>query len=668
MKTRKLLISFLIVLSLGMFSFFGCSFSDEKATTKSELTSGVWKFNGHLGNYINTIATKRILDTTNWKIVYPETEDAFGLKEDDKKYPELGQWRGEFWGKYMLSVIAAARYYSSEELEERIAIAVEGFLSHMEENGYLGTYVHSDFLIGNNWNVWSRKYTLWGLLESWELLQDPKILDASKKFADHLISEVGPDAVDIVTTGNFYGMPSTSILQPIVKLYKATGEEKYLDYAIYIVEQWSQHPAGLPDILNKGLSGKRVDNWFPETDAFKWAKGYEFTSCVEGMLELYKVTRTENYLNAAKKIHEALMNYERTPVGSVSFDDKFVGSAGLINTLSEICDVVYWNRLSFELFTLTGESKYVEEMERTLYNSMLCAFNKEGTWGLRRLRTSHIHVPATNHFLRHHQCCTDNLPRGLFQAAEFALMKRNDNEVFLSLFSEGKGEILLNDEKVSFEIVGDFLSESKVITTISLDKPLSFQLHIRVPDWSNSTSFKINGKEQFGHIANNWKVLERDWNDGDRIEIVFDILLRWETFKPELFDSTYHSIDFYNKKWANKKFGMGSYQPNNEKYKHVVALDKSEALPQKKALTFFYGPIALSRDIRVSGKDVFARVVEPENDNMVSVKLVEAPTDIWKVFEVDLGNKQIIRFCDFSSAGNTWDKNSLFNTWCVVGN
>ena len=385
------------------------------------VSAGDWHFSGHLGQTIDRIAENRILNRASWDEIYPETEEAFRLRIDDKDFPKKGDWRGEFWGKYMLSVIAACRYYHSDELKQRIALAVKGLLSTQDANGYIGTYAHSDFLVGNNWNVWSRKYTLWGLVESWELLGDPKILASAKRFADHLISEVGPGAIDIVKTGNFYGLPSCSILQPIVKLYNATGEKKYLEYAEYIVKQGSAQQNGVPDILNKGLGGTAVHSWFPQTDPFQWGKGYEFTSCVEGLAELYKVTGKRPYLDAVIRIHAALVKWERTPVGSVSFNDKYAGAAGLINTLSEICDAVYWNRLSFELYTITGEEKYIDEIERTLYNSLLCAYNPEGTWCLRRLRMSHIHLPAPNHFLMHHQCCTDNLPRGLFQAAEAAL-------------------------------------------------------------------------------------------------------------------------------------------------------------------------------------------------------------------------------------------------------
>ena len=91
-------------------------------------------------------------------------------------------------------------------------------------------------------------------------------------------------------------------------------------------------------------------------------------------------------------------------------------------------------------------------------------------------------------------------------------------------------------------------------------------------------------------------------------------------------------------------------------------------LPQQKALTFFYGPIALARDIRVSGANIFSPIYEPGGNDIQSIKLMNAPKNIWKEFVVDLGNKQVIHFCDFSSAGNTWDKNSLFNTWCILKN
>lgn len=651
--------------AIALLLFSGNSFAQKQNCIINEsISPEEWHFSGHLGQYIDKIAKQRITEEHNWNLIYPEAEEAFRLRQDDRDFPKKGDWRGEFWGKYILSAIAACRYYHSDELKTRIAQAVKGLLSTQDANGYIGTYSHSDFLPGNNWNVWCRKYTLWGLVESWELLKDPAILSAAARFADHLISEVGPGKTDIVKTGNFYGLPSCSILLPMVKLYQATGQKKYLEYAEYIVKQWSSQENGVPDILNKGLKGTAVHSWFPSTDPWQWGKGYEFTSCVEGMVELYKVTGEKQYLTAVVNIHEALVKWERTPVGSVSFNDKYAGAAGLINTLSEICDAVYWNRLSFQLFKLTGEEKYIGEIERTLYNALLCAYNEDGTWGLRRLRMSHVHIPAPNHFLQHHQCCVDNLPRALFQASEAELTSGKDN-IRLSLFEEGEGSATLpSGQKIHVRIQGDFLSNQGIQTVLSMAQPEQFKFTIRHPDWCENMVIRVNGVEQKFNHSGRWVDIIRKWKDGDEVRIQFGLKLRWEFFDTTKFNPQYHPIDFYVNEWAKFKFAGATNDTLIQHYKHIESLTVNDALPQKPAVTLFWGPVALARDTRITGKDVFSPIKLRE---ISSIRPIPSIKGIWKEYEVRSGNKRI-KFCDFSSAGNTWNKESLFNTWCILEN
>lgn len=666
-KVRKCNIQFVFSLTVLVLIFTHVSSQQTKKTfTEKEILSCNWHFDGYIGNYIDRIANNRILEKSSWNEIYPETEDAFRNREDDMNYPKNGKWRGEFWGRYILSAIACSEYYNSDSIKERVKQAVEGILSTQDENGYIGTYQHSDFLIGDNWNLWCRKYTLWGLIQAMDFLQDESMLPSIKSFADHIISETGPDTIDIIKTGNFYGMASTSILYPMIKLFKVTGDEKYLSYAEYIVDQWSEHPEGLPDILHKGLTGKPVHKWFPNNDPYQWAKGSELLSCVEGLAELSTVTGNRQYLEAAEKIHSALVKWERTPVGSLGFNDKYAGATALINTLSEICDVVYWNRLSFKLFLLTGKEKYIAEMERSLYNSLLCAFNTEGTWGLRRLRMSHIHVPAQNHFLKHHQCCVENVPRGIFQAAEAALTSRGNN-IYLSLFSEGEGKVTLpSGNTATFKLEGDFLKEESVSLKFSSENSERFRFYVRNPQWSATTTFYINGKKYEGKSSGNWTVIDRDWQNGDKVIINFNMKVWWETFDSKKFEATFHEIPFYEEEWAKFKFSGATDEDKIRQYGHVGSLPVEEALPHKSAVTFFYGPLALARDVRVTGGEIFAPMEFLADE--VEIRSVKAPKGIWKAFDLDLGQGQRIRFCDFSSAGNTWNNYSKFNTWCILKN
>jgi len=279
---------------------------------------------------------------------------------------------------------------------------------------------------------------------------------------------------------------------------------------------------------------------------------------------------------------------------------------------------------------------------------------------------SNIHIPAQNHFLQHHQCCADNLPRGLFQAAEVVLTKRN-NKIYLSLFNEGKGKVMLpSGQSANIEIMGDFLETNKINVIFSLNEPEKFSLLIRTPRWSSQTKTKVNGHKQKGSASDNWITINRNWKNGDQVEISFEMDVRWEIFDPTKFKETFHDIPFYENVWAKLKFAGGSNEELNHKYAHVKSLSPDEALPHRPAVTFFYGPIALSRDVRITGDNIFATVKFSGRETSVKIRPIQAPVNIWKAFELNLGKGQKINFCDFSSAGNTWDDNSKFNTWCIL--
>ena len=117
-------------------------------------------------------------------------------------------------------------------------------------NGYIGNYSEEAQL--NQWDIWGRKYTALGLIAYYDLSGDRKALDAACRVIDHLMTQVGPGKVNIVTTGNYIGMPSSSVLEPVMYLYNRTRQDKYLDFAKYIVKQW-ETPEG-PRLISKAIA------------------------------------------------------------------------------------------------------------------------------------------------------------------------------------------------------------------------------------------------------------------------------------------------------------------------------------------------------------------------------------------------------------------------------
>ena len=108
-------------------------------------------------------------------------------------------------------------------------------------NGYIGNYAPEHQL--KEWDVWGRKYSSLGLIAWYDLSGEKKALEAACKVIDHLMTQVGSGKTSIVATGNYIGMPSSSILEPVMYLYNRTKEVRYLDFAKYIVGNTRRSPA-----------------------------------------------------------------------------------------------------------------------------------------------------------------------------------------------------------------------------------------------------------------------------------------------------------------------------------------------------------------------------------------------------------------------------------------
>lgn len=625
------------------------------------------KVSGELGERIDAVSRARLLGQQVWDGLYPQIMEAFLKRPDDAQKPDFGLWRGEFFGKYMLSCIDACRYYRDEELGQRILKGTRELIATQEQDGYIGTYADPMFVMGNTWNIWCAKYTLWGLIEVYRLTEEADILEAAVRFADNLIARVGTEACNIADTGNFHGMPSCSILCTIVELYRLSGEKRFLDFAEWIVS--SQEARELPAFLKNSMTEKPIYQW--KEPLWKTAKAYELMSCVEGLAELYAENGEESLLEAAIAIYRDIAEHEFNVVGACSFDDKFMGSKYFINTLSEICDCVYFNRLAYRLFLLTGESAYLDHMERCTFNALLCGESRDGSWGLRRLRMSHEHIPAHFHGLKGHQCCVDNLPRGLFMAAaSMVFVEDSLGTVVLGLYAPYVCRVVTGGVEVGLEMKGSTWSPEPVALMISPKEPVEFCLKVRIPGFAEgiTVTVKRSGKESAEESisgSGSWLAVRRLWREGDRVELHFKKKLHVEWFDPSHFTMEHALIKEVETVWPK----MGLVKPGQEQ--QITGLTKNDLLPHRKACAVLIGNMVLARDARLEEDARQEAVFEPlpkdfTEDMISAVKPIEAPEGIRHAFEMLLKNGMRYRLCDFASAGNTWDAGSRFNTWFLL--
>ena len=135
-------------------------------------------------------------------------------------------------------------------------------------------------------------------MKEWEEKKRTSCPEITEADIDQQIEMLHRLNIPIWETGCYVGMPSMSVLKPLMLLYRHTGEPRYLDYAKEIVNGWRRKGNPAPNLLVNAFSERPVADWYGV--AYEWAKAYEFMSCLEGLIEYYRVTGEARILEAMK--------------------------------------------------------------------------------------------------------------------------------------------------------------------------------------------------------------------------------------------------------------------------------------------------------------------------------------------------------------------------------
>ena len=392
---------FNLILILG----FIMSVAQGKSDVLISPSAGDVHLDGFAGDKIGRFLNHRVRGEFARNVIFPEARNAFANPDDDtsflpgkgdceEKYRTRpwGRWKGEFWGKLMLSACDVAEYEHDGRLKDFLREEGLRLIAYQRPDGYPGTYVDTEYVqpIGWNeyytntarkavwcWNLWCRKYTMWGLLANWRLTGEKRVLDAAVRSMDQEIAMLKRLNLRPIDTGTFCGMASSSVLKPLLELYRATERKDYLDFAKTIVDDFRRKDGRAPNLVSNALAGRALADWYPAPWA--WAKVYEMLSCCEGLLEYYRVTGDEKVLKSMVAFQELVSSRELNACFSVGYNDQFADAAALPNCITEPCDAIHWIRFNRDLYLITGETKYVDAIESAFYNAYLAKADVVGT-------------------------------------------------------------------------------------------------------------------------------------------------------------------------------------------------------------------------------------------------------------------------------------------------
>jgi DUF1680 family protein len=420
-------------------------------------------------------------------------------------------WAGEHAGKFLDAACNALRYSENTELRRVAARIAKTLMTSQGQDGYLGTYPADRRWTG--WDVWVHKYNLIGLLSYYELSADPAVLQSCRAMGDLMVSTFGDASGqrDIVGAGEHIGMAATSVLEPMCRLYRFTGDPRHLEFCNYIVRAYEQ-PNG-PRIVSTLLRGDgvyRVAN----------GKAYEMLSNFNGLVDLYRLTGDRKLLDAVLRAWDDIVQHQLYRTGTVSALEHFQPEGRLLSLQSsnvgETCATVTWLQLNWRLWRLTGEARFGQEIERTVYNHLLAAQDaKSGNFSY---YTAWV---GKKEFTDAMLCCVSSGPRGISLLPQLTWAVARD-AVVINLYTPGRARFEIRGAPVEVSSETTFPSEGHVTLTVNSKRAQRFTVRLRVPEWVTAFEVKTGSRTLTGRPGQMLDV-SQVWRGSSTLDIRMDL-------------------------------------------------------------------------------------------------------------------------------------------------
>lgn len=354
------------------------------------------------------------------------------------------------------------------------------------------------------------------------------LLDIAVRSADLVSKDFGRDKIRVY--------PGHQVIEMgLVKLYRTTGESKYLDLAKFFL-----------DI--RGPKGEQYNQAHKKVVDQTEAVGHSVraTYMYSGMADIAAIKKDSAYLKAITKIWEDIVYkkiYITGGIGATGGNEGFADPFVLPNMTAycETCASIGNIFTNHRLFLLHGESKYIDILEKTLYNSMLSGVS---------LSADRFFYPNPLESEGQHKrsawfgcaCCPSNIARFVPAIPGYIYAVR-DKEVYFNLYISNEAGFNVAGQNVQFSQNANFPWDGKVGITVNPQEDLKFSMMLRIPGWSvneaipgslyrftdtDDKEYKIlvNGNEVQSSPENGYVRITRKWTKGDMIEMEFPMPVR----------------------------------------------------------------------------------------------------------------------------------------------
>jgi DUF1680 family protein len=454
------------------------------------------------------------------------------------------------FAKWVEAAAWSLAWHPDPALEKLADEAIDIVCNAQQSDGYLNTYYIIKGLDKRFTNLRDHHelYCLGHFIEGgaayFHATGKRKLLDALIKYVDCVDRHIGPEE------GKLRGYPGHEILEmALIKLYEITHNEKHLKLAKYFIDERGKQPLYFEE------EGKKHNNpmyWERSNLKYQYyqagkpvreqkaAEGHAVRAVYlySGMADVARISCDDTLMGACESLWDNIVNrqmYITGSIGQTGHGEAFTYDYDLPNDMvyGETCAAIGLAFFAKRMSSIAPKAVYADVLEKALFNGTISGMSLDGK------RFFYVNPLEANpekfgkyDSLQGHRverqkwfpcaCCPPNLARLIASLGSYVYSSRPD-ALYSHLFLSNSLEVKLGGADVEVTMETRYPWEEKVEVTFAMPGKVRFTYGIRVPSWAADYKIAVNGQEGQYTIEDGYALINREWQSGDKVTIIFNM-------------------------------------------------------------------------------------------------------------------------------------------------
>lgn len=447
-----------------------------------------------------------------------------------------------FWdsdsAKWLEAVAHSLAISPCSELEALADGVIGSFAEAQDTDGYLNTYyaVRDAEKRWTNLRDGHELYCAGHLMEAaaayFEATGKRTLLDVMSKCADHIDTVFGdmPEKLS-----GYPGHPEIELA--LVKLARATGQQRYFDLARFFVNARGAVPSYFAvEAEGRGDSRRPYPPQYyqdhlpvaEQKEAVGHAVRAMYLYC--GMVDVATGTNDVELLDACRRLWESVTRrklYVTGGIGARPHGEAFGKDFELPSqtAYAETCAAIGLVFFAHRMLQVDADARYADTLERALYNGVLSGLSLDGDRYFYTNPLSYDGKTPFNHGASQRQewldcaCCPPNLSRLLSSLGQY-VYSQSDTELYVHLYTESEASVELSNTQFTVKQETGYPWEETVRMEMTAAAPAQAALHLRIPGWCSEYEFKIDGRPLTCPVKQGYLTVDRRWKGTTTLTLV----------------------------------------------------------------------------------------------------------------------------------------------------